>query len=64
MSKPRLNAEWISYMKAYRLYDAKHPYNTVAYVDSIEDAEAQHPEYDYFIIDSDTMGIEMYDDNM
>lgn len=64
MNKPRLIAEWIPYMKAYRLYDAKHPSNTVAYVDSIEEAEAEHPEYDYVICDSDTMGIEMYDDNM
>lgn len=35
----RLNAEWIGYMDAYRLYDPKKPENTIAYEESLEEAE-------------------------
>lgn len=34
-----LIAEWIPYMNAYRLYNPIHPQWTVAYVDTLEDAE-------------------------
>lgn len=58
--KIRLNAEWIDHMKAYRLYDPSYPQQTVAYVDSIEEAEAEHPEYRYVEVDADTMHVECY----
>ena len=57
----RLNAEWITYMKAYRLYDPRHPQQTVAYEDS-EEAAKEHAVangYDGLVIcDADTMHIE------
>lgn len=56
----QLNAEWIPYMEAYRLYDPRYPQQTVAYVDSIEEAERNHPEYRYVEVDSDTMHVECY----
>ena len=54
----RLNAEWISYMKAYRLYDPRYPQQTVAYVDTID--EAQRPGYKIVEVDADTMHVECY----
>ena len=56
----QLNAEWIPYMKAYRLYDPEYPQQTVAYVDSLEEAEAEHPEYRYVLADAATMHVECY----
>ncbi len=59
----RLNAEWINYMKAYRLYDPKNPQQTVAYEDSLETAElnALKNGYDEIVeCDADTMHIENY----
>ncbi len=44
--KTRLNAEWIWYMEAYRLYDPEHPEWTVAYVDDLDQARVHHPEYE------------------
>ena len=35
----KLNAEWIPYMKAYRLYDARHPQQTIAYEEDAAVAE-------------------------
>ena len=37
----QLNAEWIPYMKAYRVYDPEYPQQTVAYV---ADADTMHVE--------------------
>lgn len=34
-----LNAEWIPYMHAYRLYKPEKPQDTVAYVDDIDEKE-------------------------
>lgn len=48
-----LFGEWVNYMGAFRLYDPKHPEQTVAYVDSMEDAERQHPEYEYVLVSED-----------
>lgn len=56
----QLNAEWISHVKAYRLYDPSYPQQTVAYVDSLEEAEMEHPEYRYVLADADTMHVELY----
>ena len=59
----KLNAEWISYMKAYRLYDPRHPQNTVAYENDGYAAEshAKANGYDGIVIcDSDTMHVECY----
>ena len=53
-----LYAEWISYMKAYRLYDPKYPQQTVAYVDDLE--EAERPGYSIVLVDADTMHEELY----
>ena len=58
--KERLYAEWIPYKKAYRLYNPNSPQQTVAYVDSLEEAEEMHPEYDYSLVDADTMHTECY----
>ena len=45
----RLNAEWIPHMEAYRLYDPEKPLHyctTVAYVEDLEEARQQYPEYE------------------
>lgn len=59
-TKKRLNAEWIPYMKAYRLYEPQHPQQTVAYVDDLDSAEisAKDNGYDDIVLcDIDTMCI-------
>lgn len=59
----RLNAEWISYMKTYRIYDPKYPQQTVAYEDDLDEAEQHALENGYEGIvecDADTMHIECY----
>lgn len=59
--RPVLNAEWIPYMKAYRLYDPHSDQQTIAYEDSEEAAEKHAIEngYDGIIIcDADTMHVE------
>ncbi len=58
-----LNAEWIPYMKAYRLYALQNPQHTVAYEDDEETAEKHAIEngYDGIVIcDTDTMHVEQY----
>lgn len=55
----RVYAEWVPYMKAYRLYDPKAPYNTISYEKDLESAEANHPEYRISEVDSDTMHVEL-----
>ena len=37
----RLNAEWIDFRMAYRLYDPTHPVDTIAYVDNLQVAEKE-----------------------
>lgn len=37
----KLNAEWIDFRMAYRLYDPNHPVDTVAYVDDLQTAERE-----------------------
>lgn len=54
----QLNAEWISYMKAYRLYNPHYPQQTVAYVDTLE--EAERPGYRIVECDIDTMHVKCY----
>ena len=57
----RLKAEWIPHMKAYRLYDPGNPLHyctTVAYVEDLEEARRQHPEYEIVEVDIDTMHVE------
>ena len=54
----QLNAEWIPYMKAYRLYDPHCPQQTVAYVDTLE--EAERPGYRIVEVDADTMHVECF----
>ena len=39
-SKTRLNAEFVSYMNAWRVYDPKHYAQSIAYVDD-EDMQAE-----------------------
>ena len=36
MTKQSYQAEWVDFMDAYRVYDPKHPQQTVAYVDKSE----------------------------
>ena len=58
----KINAEWIVWMKAYRLYNPQNPYKTVAWEDDIEIAERHAIEngYDGLVLcDSDTMHIEV-----
>lgn len=58
-----LNAEWIPYMKAYRLYDPRHPQQTVAYEKDEDAAEARALEEGYsglVVCDVDTMHVECY----
>lgn len=59
----KLNAEWILYMKAYRLYDPRYPQQTVAYEEDEDVAEARALEKGYsglVICDADTMHVECY----
>ena len=42
-----LNAEWIPYMDAYRLYDPKYPQQTVAYEEDASEAEEHAIENGY-----------------
>ena len=43
----KLNAEWIDFRMAYRLYDPTHPVDTIAYVDNLQDAEKEAIENGY-----------------
>ena len=43
----RLNAEWIDFRMAYRLYDPTHPVDTIAYVDDLQVAEEEAIENGY-----------------
>ena len=52
----KLVAEWIPYMKAYRVYDPLKPQDTVAY----EDDEDRLADKDITIRDADTMHVETY----
>jgi len=63
MKSSKLNAEWVSYMKAYRLYDPRYPQNTIAYEEDEDTAESFAIEngYDDIVIcDSDTTHVECY----
>ena len=54
----RLNAEWIPHMEAYRLYDASHPQQTVAYEENADMAEQRVLKEGYaglVLCDADTM---------
>ena len=58
-----LNAEWIPYKKAYRLYAPQNPQQTVSYEDDEETAEKLAIEngYDGIVIcDTETMHVERY----
>ncbi len=60
----KLKAEWIPYMKAYRLYDACCPQQTIAYEEDETVAEQRALEAGYsglVICDADTMHIECFD---
>lgn len=57
----RLSAEWIPHMKAYRLYDVRHPQQTVAYEEDAAVAEQRAFEEGYaglVFCDADTMHVE------
>ena len=43
----KLNAEWIDFRMAYRLYDPNHPVDTVAYADDLQTAERDAIENGY-----------------
>ena len=43
----KLKAEWISYMRAYRLYVSESPQDTIAYEDDLEIAEQRAIEEGY-----------------
>lgn len=52
----KLVAEWIPYMKAYRVYDPHKPQDTVAY----EEDEDRLADKGVIIRDADTMRVEVY----
>lgn len=55
-----LSAEWIGYMKSYRIYDPRKPEQTIAYEESVEAAEKRAKEkgYDGIVMcDADTMHV-------
>ena len=52
-----LNAEWIPFMSAYRLYNPSKTQDTVAYVDSLDDVDES--KYDLVLCDADSMHVEM-----
>lgn len=57
------HAEWLPYMKSYRIYDPKKPQDTIAYVDDLDEARVQaREEYNAQIAlcDADTMHVECY----
>ena len=47
----KLNAEWIDYMNAYRLYNPEHPQETIAYEDDLENARNKAIEERYEFIE-------------
>ena len=53
----KLVAEWIPYMKAYRVYDPHKPQDTVAY----EEDEDRLADKGVIIRDADTMHVEVYE---
>ena len=60
-NKKQLNAEWIPYVKAYRLYDPADPQQTVAYEDNLDAAGRTAYEKGYqeiVLCDADSMHIE------
>lgn len=46
----RLNADWVEFMKAYRVYDPKHPQQTIAYEEDLDVAEKRAKEDGYTLI--------------
>lgn len=62
----RLNAEWIPYMKAYRIYDPHKPQQTIAYSDDdierIDEIAREHGYDGVSECDIDTMHVELYDE--
>ena len=55
--KISLNAEWIPFMSAYRLYNPRTPQDTVAYIDSLDDVDEDL--YDVALCDADSMHVEL-----
>lgn len=56
-----LKAEWIPWMRAYRLYDSSCPQQTIAYKDNMDAAEKYAIANGYsglVICDSDSMHVE------
>lgn len=60
MEQKQINAEWIWYLKAYRLYDPQHPQRTVAYADDLDQERENHPELRIVECDADTMHVELF----
>lgn len=57
----QLHAEWIPWMRAYRLYDPNYPQQTIAYEENKDVAEKRAIENGYsdlVICDSDSMHVE------
>lgn len=53
-----LYAEWSRYMKSYRLFDPKKPYETVVYVEDLDNM--RNPETRVVEVDADTMHVECF----
>lgn len=60
MDKIKLNAMWIPYMKAYRLYAPGKYNDTIAYVDSLDEVDKN--EYEVTLCDFDSMFEERYEE--
>jgi len=61
--KPELqwHAEWIPYMKSFRIFDPRKPQDTIAYVDNLDEARKQAREENnahIALCDADTMHVE------
>ena len=57
------HAEWLPYMKAYRIFNPKKPQDTIAYVDDLDEARQQAKDEHnarIALCDADTVHVECY----
>lgn len=45
----KMNAYWVDYLNAYRLYDPNRPWETIAYDDNLDEATERLKEFDYVL---------------
>lgn len=54
----KIYAYWVEYMDAYRLFDPKHPEQTIAYEEDLDEAESRG--YEITRVSSDITIYELY----